>query len=38
MRHYIEESIDLFGEELSAMVLSPTKKGLKNINGSSIRL
>ena len=35
MKDYIEELIDLFGEELSATSSSPTKKGLHNIDESS---
>ena len=31
MNYYIEESIDLFGEELSTKLLSPARKGLQNI-------
>ena len=35
MKDYIEESIDLFGEEISAKVSSPANKGVQNIDESS---
>ena len=38
MKDYTQESIGLFGEDLSAMVLSLVKKGLQNINEGSTRL
>ena len=38
MKDYIEESIDLFGEEISTNVSSPEKKGLQNVYESSTRL
>ena len=38
MKAHIEESIDLFGEELITNVSSPEKKGLKIIYESSTRL
>ena len=38
MKYYIEESIDLFGEELSATVSSPPKKVLQNTDKSSTKL
>ena len=37
MKDYIEESIDLFGEELSATVLLLTSKGLQNMNKTPTR-
>ena len=38
MKDYIEESIDLFGEEASTKVSSPAKKCLQNVDESSARL
>ena len=38
MKDYIEESIYLFGGEISTKVSSPAKKGLQNIYESSKRL
>ena len=38
MEDYIEESINLFGEELSAAVLSTEKKDWQNIDESSTKL
>ena len=38
MKYYIEESIDLFGDELSATVSSPPKKVLQNTDKSSTKL
>ena len=32
MKDHIEESMDFFGEELSAMVSSPANNGLQNID------
>ena len=37
MKDYTDESIDLFGEELSVTVSSPENKGLQNIYESSTR-
>ena len=34
-KDYIEESIDLFGEEMITKVSSPSKKGLQNVDESS---
>ena len=38
MKGYIEESIDLFGEDLSTKVSSQAKKGLQKMDESSTRL
>ena len=38
MKDYIEESIDLFEEKLSAALSSPSKRGMQNIGESSTRL
>ena len=38
MKDYIEESIDLFREEISTKVSSPENKGLKNVDESYTRL
>ena len=38
MKDYIEESIDLFGEEISTKVSSKENKGMQNIDESSKRL
>ena len=38
MKDCIEDSIDLLGEDLSAKVSSPAKKGLQNIDKNSTRL
>ena len=38
MKDYIEESIDLFVEDISTKVSSLAKKGVQNLNESSIRL
>ena len=37
-KYYIEESIDLFGEDMSAKLSSPENKVLQNIFESSTRL
>ena len=38
LRDYIEESIDLFGEEISTKVSSPEKKGSQNVDEIYTRL
>ena len=38
MKDCINESIDLFGEDISTNISSPAKKGLQNIDESSTRL
>ena len=38
MKDYIEESIYLFGDEISTKLSSPAKKGLQNIYESYTRL
>ena len=38
MKDYIEESINVFGEEISTNVSSPAKKGLKSVDDSTTRL
>ena len=38
MKYYIEESIDLFGDQLSTKVSSLIKKGLQHIDESSTRI
>ena len=38
MKNYIEESMNLFDEELRSTVSSPENQGLQNIDDSSTRL
>ena len=38
LKDYIEESIGLFGEEISTKISSPAKKGIQNIYKSSTKL